>query len=99
MSETSKEGVYLLHFQKNMHGAQHYIGFSGNIEERLRLHRKGQSQVALTRAVSALGIEIHLVRIWEGKDRNFERRLKNFKNARRLCPICNPQTWENNGRA
>ncbi len=35
------------------------------------------------------GSSAELVRTWEG-DRNLERRLKNRKNARGLCPRCLP---------
>jgi len=39
------------------------------------------------------GIGYELARTWEGPgaDRMFERRLKNYKNAPRLCPVCDPE--------
>ena len=42
--------------------------------------------------VNFMGINWRLARVWEGDqaDRIFERKLKNRKNASRLCPICNP---------
>lgn len=40
-------------------------------------------------AASERGIDYHIVRIWEGVDRNFERQLKNRKNHKALCPIVN----------
>lgn len=80
--------VYLLHFDPKLHHASHYIGFAkSSIEERVLQHQQGQG-AALTKAAVAAGIELKLVRFWEG-DRALERRLKNQKNAPRLCPICN----------
>jgi predicted GIY-YIG superfamily endonuclease len=80
--------VYLLHFDPKLHHASHYIGFAkSSIEQRVLQHQQGQG-AALTKAAVAAGIELKLVRSWEG-DRALERRLKNQKNAPRLCPICN----------
>ena len=80
--------VYLLHFDSNLAHARHYIGFADrSVKKRVTQHQQGQG-AALTRAVVAAGIGIQWVRTWEG-DRHFERRLKNQKNAPRLCPVCN----------
>jgi hypothetical protein len=38
----------------------------------------------------ARGIGFQIVRTWPGS-RSFERKLKNRKNARKLCPICRAQ--------
>ena len=86
--------VYLLHFERpigdpaNARGqAQHYIGCCDDVAARLETHRKGQG-ARITREVARRGIEMHLVRVWEG-DRTFERRLKNRHNGPLLCPLCN----------
>ncbi len=82
--------IYLLHFEKKLGHSQHYLGFSEsheNFHKRLERHTKGQGS-RLMRAVSKAGINFAVARIWEGKDRNFERKLKNRKNAPKLCPIC-----------
>ena len=42
----------------------------------------------LLAAVNEVGIEWHVVRIWRGADRCFERKLKNYKKARFFCPLC-----------
>jgi predicted GIY-YIG superfamily endonuclease len=87
--------VYLIHFERplgdlsNPRGqAQHYIGFTEDLAARLDAHRKGNGS-AIMAAVGREGIGWRLVRTWEG-GRDVERALKDRKNARRLCPICNP---------
>jgi hypothetical protein len=40
--------------------------------------------------VNSLGIDWKLAREWQGADREWERHLKNMKNAPKLCPDCNP---------
>lgn len=84
--------VYLLHFETPYEHAQHYLGFSKVLHERLELHRQGRSRVPLIRAVVDAGIKMTLVRTWESKDRHFERKLKNGGHLRRLCPVCNPDS-------
>lgn len=85
--------VYLLHFDvpigdpSNSHGmAQHYMGCSDNLEERLKAHRHGYG-AAIMAAVSRAGIDWQLARTWDG-GRDLERQLKRRKNARFLCPLC-----------
>lgn len=79
--------VYLIHLERPMAHAQHYIGWCRDgPEERLATHREGKGS-RLLRAVNAAQIPYDIVRIWKG-DRNLERRLKNRKNAKRLCPVC-----------
>lgn len=86
--------VYLLHYDApigdpgNPHGyAQHYIGWTDDLETRLDEHAHGAARARLTTAFYQAGISFVLARTWEG-DRKLERRLKNRKNAPRLCPIC-----------
>ena len=85
--------VYLIHFDQpigdlnNPHGqAQHYIGYTDDLEARLKRHRQGNG-AAIMAAVKAAGIDWQLVRVWDG-DRGLERKLKAQKNSPRLCPIC-----------
>jgi hypothetical protein len=47
--------VYLVHFARRYHGAQHYMGFSTNIPERVKAHRAGRGAPLLA-AVSRHGI-------------------------------------------
>lgn len=81
--------VYLLHFQQPYRHAQHYLGYAEDLAARLQAHRSGNG-ARLVEVVTQAGIGWELVRVWEDGDRTFERRLKNQKNARRLCPICRP---------
>ena len=80
--------VYLLHFETKLAHAQHYLGSTDDLENRLACHRKGNG-ARLMAVVTALGITWQLARTWPG-DRALERRLKRRKEGRRLCPICNP---------
>lgn len=91
------QGVYLLHFSSNVHHARHYIGWSSNIAARLQKHQTGKAQTALTVTACARGVQMSVVRVWEGEDKNFERRLKNRKKAWQMCPICNPNGWKTQG--
>lgn len=85
--------VYLIHFDKplgdlaNIRGqAQHYLGYTDDLEARLERHREGNGS-AIMAAVVKSGITWHVVRTWEG-DRTLERKLKQRKNSPKLCPIC-----------
>jgi predicted GIY-YIG superfamily endonuclease len=80
--------VYLIHFEKKLHHAQHYLGYceDGNLEARLERHIRGDGS-KLMRAVMEAGIQWKVVKTWEG-DRHFERSLKRKKNSSRLCPCC-----------
>lgn len=84
--------VYLIHFDRPLAHAQHYLGFVDHekghtVESRLEYHRSGRGS-KLLRAVAKAGIDFHIVDIWPEGDRNFERALKNKKKASLLCPIC-----------
>ena len=73
MAHTST--VYLLHFDRPLAHARHYLGSTANLDTRLM------------EVVTALGIGFQLARTWAG-GRPEERRLKRRKNSPRLCPIC-----------
>ncbi|MFB3918279.1 MAG: hypothetical protein ACE14M_16230 [Terriglobales bacterium] len=38
--------VYLVHFARRHHGAQHYMGFSTNVSQRVKAHRAGRARLA-----------------------------------------------------
>ena len=78
--------VYLLHFDRPYKHAKHYLGYTDNLEARLRQHRQGRG-ARLMQVIKEAGIGFTLVRVWEG-DRALEKRLKKQKNSPRLCPIC-----------
>lgn len=78
--------VYLLHFERRLHHAGHYLGSADDLERRLAQHRAGRG-ARLIEVITEAGIGFSLARIWEG-DRTLERQLKRRKEAPRLCPIC-----------
>lgn len=88
--------VYLIHFEEKIGKAQHYLGYTKNLESRMYYHRNGNG-AAILRACNERNIKYDVVREWDGADGNFERKLKKFKKSKRLCPICNSKTWETNG--
>lgn len=88
---------YLLHFSEpigdtnNPHGyAQHYIGSTvRDVQERLKEHNRGDRDFCkITAAAIESGHDIWLVRTWDDVPDTYERRLKRYKKARKLCPIC-----------
>lgn len=81
--------VYLLHFDRpisHRHTAQHYLGWTTDLETRLKQHRQGTG-ARLCEVAKERRINFRLARTWEG-DRQRERDLKLQKNGRKLCPIC-----------
>lgn len=82
--------VYLIHFQRPLSHARHYIGFTKdkNVDARLDSHRRGQGARILA-VCNSLGIRWHVARVWFRASRHFERRLKNRGEATLLCPVCN----------
>ena len=78
--------AYLLHFDTPIYHAQHYLGSCNDLSKRILRHKKGQG-ARLTQVCIERGIAFRVVRTWKG-DRKMERKLKNRKNGRKLCPIC-----------
>lgn len=83
-----KPFVYLLHFDRPLHHARHYLGSTRDLAQRMADHQDGRG-ANLTGIIRNLGIGWTLVRVWHG-GRQKERRLKRQKHGPRLCPICNP---------
>jgi len=83
--------VYLIHFDKPLAHARHYMGFADGdmdrIEARLKRHKKNRGS-ALMAAVNAAGIDYKVARVWLNYTRDQERKLKKQKNSPDLCPIC-----------
>lgn len=83
--------VYLLCFDRNYHHAKHYIGYVDggldDLEERVKRHKSGDG-ARLLQVITEAGIGFKVTRVWPDGDRNFERRLKNRKNSKKLCPLC-----------
>lgn len=82
--------VYLIHFNKKFKHAQHYLGFcyDKNFKKRIKHHLNGNG-ACLLNALNKLKISYKVVKTWPEKDGNFERELKNYKNASIICPVCN----------
>lgn len=83
--------VYLIHFDRPIspkHTCQHYLGYAEDVEARIKAHRAGNGS-RLCEVAAERGIGFRVVRIWPDGDRTFERKLKNRKNAPKLCPCCN----------
>jgi hypothetical protein len=80
--------IYLIHFDRPLHHARHYLGYcaDGTLEVRLIRHRAGRG-ARLLAVLRELNIGWRVVRVLEG-DRHFERRLKKGKGSTRLCPVC-----------
>lgn len=89
-SNLQASGVYLYHFSQPYHHAKHYCGYANNIAHRLEEHEAGHG-ARLTQVVLQAGISLFLARTWFGKDRAFERRLKNHNNLAGFCPLCRGQ--------
>jgi hypothetical protein len=84
---------YLIHLDKPIAHAQHYVGWKLRPDNaRLTAHRNGNGGRLLAVA-NKRGISYQEVRTWPGTDKRWERRLKNYANARLLCPVCNPAGW------
>ena len=78
--------VYLIHFDKKLAHAQHYIGLADDLDARLQAHASGQG-ARLMEVITDAGINWQVARTWPG-DRKFERRLKRRKEAPVLCRVC-----------
>jgi len=76
----------LLHYDRPLHHAQHYLGFTDDLDARTARHLTGFGG-RLPAVFSELGISLTIARTWDG-DRALERKLKRRKNGRKLCPIC-----------
>lgn len=86
--------VYLLHFDKPYKHARHYLGFvEKDVLQRIQKHENGQG-ARLLDVITKAGIKFKLVRVWDNFTRKDERRLKNQKKSRKLCPICRGEQSE-----
>lgn len=79
--------VYLICLERPYKHARHYVGFAKQLERRLA-HHAADTGARFLQVVRAAGIGWTLARVWEGKDRTFERKLKNTKSVRDYCPLC-----------
>jgi predicted GIY-YIG superfamily endonuclease len=84
---TPMQGCYLLHFERVVHGAQHYLGWSVDIARRVRTHLNGRGARLVRQALRA-GVVVELVRVWPSADRKQERLMKKGRAPKRYCPKC-----------
>lgn len=88
MPRNSRIGtVYLLHFDKPVVHAQHYLGWAIDHENRVNAHLSGEG-ARLVEVAVARGVHVELVRAWHNVERSFERRLKKNGTLKRVCPVC-----------
>lgn len=79
--------VYLVHLRRRVNGAQHYMGFSTDVAERIKVHRSGHGSPLLGLAARR-GVSFRVVRHWRRKNGKFEKELKRRYALRDLCPTC-----------
>lgn len=81
--------VYLLHYDEKIAHAQHYIGFTDDLDRRIREHRGGKSGARIVSEFHDRGIGFTVARVWPDGTRELERTLKTKrKKATALCPKC-----------
>lgn len=84
-----KGSIYLLHFHRAFKHARHYTGWAKNVDARVGEHFDGSAHSShLVKAALAAGIGFDVARVWQGKTRNDERKMKLQGGASRRCPIC-----------
>lgn len=85
--------VYLIHFERALHHARHYVGYTAmeSVEARLARHRDGRG-ARLLAACNAAGIGYEIVRVWPFGDipsaKAQEKRLKRAGRNPDRCPVC-----------
>ena len=91
--------VYLIHFDGKLHHAQHYVGMTENLVDRMRTHIIGKTRNGrgsrLVHTFVKLGHAPTVVRTWPTTSRrqalHVEWVIKHkTRNARSLCPECTP---------
>lgn len=60
--------IYLLHFTHPYRHAQHYLGFTEDLDRRLQQHRSGRGSPLVAAAINA-GIDFELAATWTGDRR------------------------------
>jgi len=87
MTRPQTRTIYLLHFDRPLNHARHYLGSADDLAARLADHERGCG-ARLLAVLRERGIGWRLVRTWRG-DRTQERRLKRYGgHGPALCPVC-----------
>lgn len=85
--------LYLIHFTEKRHHAQHYLGSSIALLDRLRDHANGQG-ARLTRALWEDAEDWHVAALFIPRNplhdsiRDLEKEAKKRHNGKAYCPIC-----------
>jgi predicted GIY-YIG superfamily endonuclease len=83
--------VYLLHFETPLKHAQHYLGSTKTLRDRMKKHRENPDPHIIKNGFKHTPFVV--ARTWKfggiWNARKFESHLKRtYKNARKLCPLC-----------
>jgi len=83
--------IYLIHFDKPIGKARHYLGTCNDnrLEARLIEHARGHG-ARLTKAVADRGIPMWLARVFPELSFEQEKRIKRDVSFKNLCPLCCP---------
>jgi predicted GIY-YIG superfamily endonuclease len=86
--------IYILHFHERIHHAQHYVGSTTNLFQRITAHRNGTA-ARLTEVIHERKIQFTVAALYAPRERTdnirqLEIHVKRMKNGHRYCPICNP---------
>jgi predicted GIY-YIG superfamily endonuclease len=79
--------IYLLHFDRPLKHAKHYLGWTRDLDARLAYHGSGNG-ARLLAACKREGIGWKLARTWGPSNRHRERQIKNQGGLSRSCPMC-----------
>lgn len=80
--------IYLLHYKDKMSHAQHYVGWTNDIENRIFEHIEGkQDKCKLTYEFAKRNIPFVISKLWYGT-RNDERAIKKHKSQPKHCTCC-----------
>lgn len=78
--------VYLLHFEKPYKHARHYLGWTVDIDRRMKSHATGNG-ARLMEVITQNRIPWHVARTWTG-GKELEQALKTWHNGSRHCFTC-----------
>lgn len=87
--------IYILHFDAPIsdgHTTQHYVGWAADLDARISAHAAGRG-ARLTQVAKERGIGFEVVASFPGT-RADERRIKQQKHTKRLCPFCRAERLE-----
>lgn len=79
--------VYLLHWTHRSGRVEHYIGWTSDLEARLKCHYSGSGGCPTTRRFRRAGMRGRLVRLWRGT-LSGERTLQQTLTFPADCPVC-----------